>query len=295
VYTIKFCAFLLLLLTAQSVLTGFTCPGSVVWDNKLGIGPAWNQLYAQEHFTLNAQDNQQAKTIVIALDNPCVSLEGKSRVTFDEQFYAKGTIRGVFGSKGAFTFNQSTQVAPFDVISNLDGLLTTIFFDWSLVGGIQTSVCNDRVVLSLGGGWFYIHGKRPITYIRDSKVILYDTLNTPIVELGCAVHPTQDTTVSATYTAGLGWFSAHLDRCEFNDSIHYHFNKLFATTLILDGSYRVTDCCSVYLGATWIISFNTQNGRVSNPPSLAALFSNDVLYLFRAEYSIIALGLKFEF
>ncbi len=276
-------------------LTTFNYTFTVKIDLAAGVGPAWNQILATEHFTVNNQNNAQAKSVLTGLDNPCAALSAALNFTFCERFYLELDIYDILGNRGSIFLNQSVQESPFNTITNLDGRLSTNVFEAAVISGINWPL-YEKIFFTLGGGYLYFQANRRACFLRDTlKLHLHDIFQGGVVKAGPTIAISEKSNVQFVYLFGIGGLKTKIHRLPQHDTTFYDFPLFMNNIVIVSGSYRVNEKLSTAIAAIWYIAQAVKNGRVKQPPADAALYSNRFASFFRSQFYFMTLNLNYTF
>ncbi len=282
------CLVILLLSASWQILLGEA-------DIVIGVGPAWNQLLASEHFTVNNEDNKQAKTVITALDNPCAAISASYKYTFCDWLYVELDTAAVLGNRGLTILTQSVQENPFNVITDLDGSLSTKVVQVALIPGVNWCL-DDQIMLILGGGFLHLRAKRFARFIRsDLRLNVDDQFTGGVFKFGPQIILTERIGVTVLYTFQIGVTNVQIYRFPLNDVTLYRFPLLMNNAAAIEGACKINDRFTASITASWAVAQNLKNGRVKQPPADAILYSNRFANLFRSQYYLMTLNLHYTF
>jgi hypothetical protein len=264
-------------------------------DFSVGVGPAWNQVVAIEHFTLNNQNNAQAKTIITGLDNPCAAIAGNLAFTYCDKYYLQLVLYEIAGNKGSVFFNEKVQDSPFNVLSDLDGRLSTNVFEIALINGVNLPITRN-LGFTLGGGYLYFNANRPICFNRNEfHFRVHDVFNGGIVKCGPTFILNDKISASAFYLFGLGNLTSRVRSFNPANLTIYKFPFYMNNIVILEGSYKITEKMSASVSAVWYVLQNIKNGRVKQSAADELRFSNRCATLFRSQFYFMTFNLSYQF
>ena len=261
-------------------------------ETTFGLGAAWNQLLAVEHYTeVNSQ--KQGKIVLNGPFNSGPWLQASLKKPFNDCYFAQANVDLGFEWKGLLTLDSTLQESPFTSIANLDGSLKAAFFGISIVAGANW-VINDQFKMFGTLGYFYDQVFRSIDFqFIDLKYTLFDYFSVPIVGVGATA---QNNCISGTakFAFAAGSLRAILKRFPLNETVCYYFPLVTAWRLTGNVEYAITEDAKGGFELALIVKRALKDGCVKLPPT-EANYSNNVVTFFKTDLTIVTAYLNYSF